>query len=138
MIGNILIRRFGKIPDEIAEEFDNIVKEFANKHELSKEEMAELITHWLDHNIGTKHFFKGELEKIIFALMNYKLGDAVAKLSDRILIANWYDERTLEEVLFKGLNREEYKKLVKEWNESGACDEVNEIVRKYLGGGEGW
>ena len=55
---------------EIAEEFDTVIDEFADKYKLTKEMIAELITGWLDYNIGIRNFNEGELEKVIFALLS--------------------------------------------------------------------
>lgn len=54
----------------------------------------------------------------------------VEDLSNKILIANWFDKLTLEELLDEELSDEEYKQIVKRFHDY--YDEISEMVFKIV------
>ncbi len=127
-IGRNLWKKFGKKTPEIAEEFDEHIQNFADKHGLSKEEIIELMIGFIDYAFDKE----GDIEKIFTAIVNEDFHEALCYLSDYILIANWYDKEDLENVIDKELDEEEYRKIIEEWNDDGLHDEVNEVIRDFI------
>jgi len=128
VIGRNLEKRFGKETPEIAEEFDEHIQNFADKHGLSKEETIELMIGFIDYAFDKE----GDIEKIFTAIVNEDFHEALCYLSNYILIANWYDKEDLENVIDKELDEEEYRKIIEEWNDDGLHDEVNEVIRDFM------
>lgn len=57
----------------------------------------------------------------------------VAKLSDKIVIPNWFDRATLEDLVDEKISQKNYEKF-REWlKDTDLADEVSELVREYFG-----
>lgn len=132
-VGKKLVERFGLKAKEIGNEFDKMIYEFAKKHKLDNDEITELMTAWLDEfNAKKIGLNEGELEKILFALFNKDLAEAVSVLSDYILIANWFDKEDIECLIDEEITEKEFEEVVRRWNDYGKYDEVSELVRDFV------
>ena len=57
--------------------------------------------------------------------------EEVMELGKDVLIANFYDIEDLEGVLGENISEKKYRAIVRQWNNEGWWDAVNEIIRQW-------
>ena len=131
---------------------------FCELYDISKEDLQKLLKDgdlydWVEENVCMsdtgiiEDIFDrlGQREPCIFYYVKFDdhndgirvekwkiLQEVISDISEKILVANWYNKEQLEEVTGNEFSDEEYKELVRRWNKYGPYDEVNEIVREFV------
>lgn len=55
----------------------------------------------------------------------------IMKLSNKVLVANFYDKEDLEQILGREISDREYEIIIRQWRKNGWFDRVNEIIRQW-------
>ena len=139
-----------------SEEFQEI---FCDLYKISKEQLKELLEKgdlidWVDENIGKCDtevieeildviedrepcvfyytLYNEESDSILIEKWEIVPEEAIRDISEKILVANWYEKENVEYWLGEEITDEEYLQLVNRWNKYGLWDEINEIVSEFI------
>jgi len=58
--------------------------------------------------------------------------EALRSITDRVIIANWYNKEHIEYWLGEEISDEEYRELIRRWNRYGNFDDINMIVSEFV------